>query len=152
MLISFFPLRVPPPPLHTLFLNLHTIWGWRGSCGVVYIEFPFFKVQDPVVSWLRMFLVPEHYSANITENFKNSVQLIRAWEGRRKGFNKQTKTLNLWQRSNRRGGVSGLVVIVLRFFFCLAPNLFVLLKEAPKHILWSLQTPYSLSLPSYLTL
>ena len=30
--------------------------------------------------------------------------------------------------------VSGLVVIVLRFFFFYAPNLFVCLQAAPKHI------------------
>ena len=43
----------PPPTHHSL--NLHTIRGLWGSRLVVYIEPPLFKVQDPIVSWLRMF-------------------------------------------------------------------------------------------------
>ena len=64
------------------------------------------------------------------------------------------KKLSLFDRGQTRGGgVSVLMVIVLRSFLLLcAPKLFVWLKEAPKHVFYSLQTPYITPFQIYLTL
>ena len=45
--------------------------------------------------------------------------------------------------------ISMLAVVIVLKFFLHAPHLFVWLKETPKHILCSLQTPYVTSFQSY---
>ena len=51
-----------------------------------------------------------------------------------------------------RGWVSGLVVIVLRFFFAMLQTYLCGLRKPQNTFCGHSQTPYSLSLPSYLTL
>jgi hypothetical protein len=66
------------PPLSHPSLNLHNIWGWWGSHGVVYIEPPLFKVQAPIVSGSECF---KYQSITRHTWQKNSVYFFWAWEG-----------------------------------------------------------------------
>ena len=59
---------------------------------------------------------------------------------------KTKKNIESLTAVKRGGGVSGLVVVIVLRFFLHASNLFMGLKEAPKHILCSLQTSYITSL------